>query len=111
MIELINLSDWKKQKDIILELHREYGININSRKWRTAVEKWNKRFANGEVEYYITHSNSQGFKATKSYEEAKIGRNDYIKRAVNMLNKAKECDKAFQVKNNYQIDFEKGEII
>ena len=111
MIELLDLSNWKKQKEIILELHREYGINISPREWRTAVEKWNKRFSDGEVDYYITHSNSLGYKATKEYSEAKIGRNDYVKRAINMLNKAKECDRAFKVKNNYKIDFEKGEII
>lgn len=110
MIELIDLSKWKKQKDIILELHREYGINISSREWRIQVEKWNKRFANGEVKYFITHSNSNGFKATTNYQEAKIGRNDYVKRALNMLKKARDCDEAFRVANNMKFDFEKGEF-
>lgn len=110
MIELLDLSNWRKQKEIILELHREYGINITSREWRTQVEKWNRRFSNGEVDTYITHSNSKGFKATKDYQEAKEGRNDYIKRACNMFKKARECDRAFGVKNNLKFDFEKGEI-
>lgn len=39
MIELVDLEHWKKQSEIILELHREYGINISSREWRTQVEK------------------------------------------------------------------------
>lgn len=108
---LINLDNWKKQKEIIEELHREYCIVINSRQWRKAVEIWNKKFVNGEVNVYITHSNSKGFKATTSYEEAKFARNDYFKRGVNMLKKARECDIAFRQKCNYQIDFEKGEII
>lgn len=111
VIENIDLSNWKKQKDIIFELHREYGINISSREWRIQVETWNKRFASGEVEYYITHSNSLGYKATTDYLEALIGRNDYIKRAVNMLNKARNCDKAFGHLHNYKFDFEKGEIV
>lgn len=110
MIGLIDLTNWKKQKDIILELHREYGININPRKWRKEVENWNKRFANDEVDYYITHSNSKGFKATVDYKEAKIARNDYLKRAFNMMRKARECDKAFQQRSNYQFDFEEGVI-
>lgn len=110
MIGLIDLTNWKKQKDIILELHREYGININPRKWRKEVENWNKRFANDEVDYYITHSNSKGFKATIDYKEAKIARNDYLKRAFNMMRKARECDKAFQQRSNYQFDFEEGVI-
>lgn len=110
IIELLELSDWKKQDVILTELHRDWAINITSREWRKAVEKWNKSFANGEVNYYITHSNAKGFKATDSYQEAKIGRNDYLKRAYNMINKARSCDKAFGHLYNYQIDFEKGEI-
>lgn len=110
MIELLDLSNWKKQKDIIFELHREYGINISSREWRNQVEKWNKKFANNEVDYYITHSNSKGFKATTNYQEALIGRNDYLKRAFNMMRKARECDKAFKQKSNYQFDFNEGVI-
>ncbi len=111
MIELVDLSNWKKQGDILVELHREHGINLTSREWRKQVEIWNKKFANGEVDFYITHSNSSGFKATRDYQEAKIARNDYLKRACNMLKKAKECDMAFRVKNNLQFDIEKGEIL
>lgn len=111
MIELIDLTNWKKQKDIILELHREWGINISSREWRSQIEKWNKRFANDEVDYYITHSNSKGFKATTDYKEAKIARNDYLKRASNMIKKAHECDKAFQQRCNYRFDFDEGDLI
>lgn len=111
MIELINLSNWKKQKEIIIELHREYGININSREWRNQVSKWNKRFTNGEVDFYITHSNSKGYKATRDYQEAKEARNDYIKRAKNMLTKAKECDLAFGQANNLKINIETGDIV
>ena len=110
MIDLLDLSNWKKQKDIILELHREYGINISSREWRIQVEKWNKKFSDGEVDYYITHSNSKGFKATKDYNEAKIARNDYMKRAFNMIKKAYDCDKGFRNLNNYKFDFESGEL-
>lgn len=110
LIELIELNKWKTQKQIIFELHREYGININSRTWRNQVEKWNKLFASGDVEYYITHSNSLGFKATRDYQEALIGRNDYLKRALNMLDKVRECDKAFGRLNNFKFDFENGII-
>ena len=113
MIDLINLSDWKKQKEIILELHREYGINISKdgREWREAVEKWNKKFASGDVPFFVTHSNSKGFKATINYQEAKIARNDYMKRAFNMLRKARECDMAFGNLHNFKMDFEKGELV
>lgn len=113
MIECVDLTNWKKLKDIRFELHSEYGINLSKdgREWRTAVEKWNKRFFSGEVDYYIVHSTRHGFKATKDYQEAKIGCNDYLKRSFNMIKKAHECDKAFGRLHNYKIDFEKGEII
>lgn len=110
LINLIDLSKWRKMKNIKFELHREYGININSREWRNQVEKHNKKFASGGTEYYITHSNVKGFKATKEYDEALIAINDYKKRAFNMLKKASECDKAFGNVKNYKINFEKGEI-
>ena len=40
MIQYIDLSDWKKMKDIKIELHREYGINISKdgREWRNEVK-------------------------------------------------------------------------
>lgn len=113
LVDYINLADWKTKNQIVFELHRDWGINISKdgREWREAVERHNKSFANKEVPFYITHSNHLGYKATKNYEEAKIGRNDYVKRAINMMKKARECDLAFQQQCNYQIDFEKGELV
>lgn len=110
MIDLLDLTKWKKQKEIIEELHREYGINISSRKWRSQVEVWNKKFSNGEVDYYIVHSNTKGFKATRDYQEALEGRNDYMKRATDMFKKAHDCDKAFGQINNFKMDFEMEEV-
>lgn len=110
MVALIDLTKWKKQKEIIFELHSEYGRTITPREWRNQVAKWNKRFVDGEVDFYITHSNTKGFKATRDYQEAKISINDYKKRAFNMLKKAYDCKFAFMRLNNYRIDFDKGEI-
>ncbi len=113
LIDYIDLSDWKTKKQIIFELYHEHGINISEdgREWREAVEKWNKKFSSKAVPFYITHSNTKGYKATTDYSEAKLARNDYIKRGVNMIKKARECDKAFNLRNNFQIDFETGELI
>ena len=113
MIEMVDLSDWKKLKIIRYELHSEFGINISQdgREWRTAVEKWNKKYKNGEVDYFITHSPVKGFKATKNYEEAMIGRNDYLKKGITLIKKARDVDEAFRHLDNFKIDFERGEII
>lgn len=112
MVDLVDLTQWKKQKQIIEELYQNYGIIVSKdgRKWRNAVERWNKQFTDGDVGYFITHSNIKGFKATRDYEEAKIARNDYMKRAINMFKKAHDCDKAFGRLDNFKIDFENGEI-
>ena len=113
VIELIDLSDWKKQKQIIFELHREYGINISrdGREWRNAVNKWNAKWRYGEVPFYITHSNKLGYKATTDYNEAKIGRNDYLLRLKANRENILNCDEGFEKKFNLKIDFESGELI
>lgn len=113
IVNRIDLSKWKKQKEIIFELHREHGINISKdgRQWREAVKKWNKRWKNGEVPFYITHSNKLGFKATTDYKEAKIGRNDYLARLKANRENILDCDEGFQKFYNCKIDFETGEIL
>lgn len=108
MVDLVNLSDWKKQKDIILELHRDYGINTTSREWRNAVADWNKKWAEGETEYCVTHSNVKGYKATNDAKEAQIAINDFRSRRRKMYQRERDIEQGFKRRNMYQIDFEKG---
>lgn len=112
MIELIDLSDWKKMRDIRLELHREYGINLSrdGREFRFAKEKWNKEFSNGNKPYYIAHSNSKGYKAVTDISEAEEGFADLISRSRKMENEVRGAVKGFQLLKNQKFNFEKGEI-
>ena len=110
LIDLVDLSNWKKQKDILLELYTKYSINITSREWRSQVKKWNKKWRYQEVPYYITHSSQLGFKATTDFKEAKIGRNDYVSRLKANKDNILDCDEGFQRYYNCKIDFETGEI-
>ncbi len=113
MIEIIEnflKENWHKQKEILSELSLR-GFNINSRQWRKEVERHNKNFKNHITDFYITHSNRKGYKATTNYSEAQEGRNDYISRAIDMLQKAKDCDEGFKTKDNLRIDFEGKRII
>ena len=55
MITKVNLSNWKTQKEILVELNREWGLNVSSRTWRMAVERWNMKFA----ENYKKKNNSE----------------------------------------------------
>lgn len=111
MIELVDLSQWKKQKDILIELHREYGKNISSREWRNEVKKWNEKWGLGEVDYCITHSNSLGFKATTNLDEAFIAINDFRSRRSKMFKNEQAILNGFRKKNNYRLDFERGELV
>ena len=108
MINYVDLSDWKKMKDIKIELHRDYGINISKdgREWRNEVKKWNKLWSTGDVSYYITHSNSKGYKATVNYEEAKIARNDMISRGKSCFESARDCDEGFERLNCCKLDLD-----
>lgn len=110
LVDLIELSNWKKQKEILSELHREYGINISSREWRNAVVDWNKKWANGEVDFCITHSNIKGYKATNDVKEAQIAINDFRSRRNKMYQREKDIIQGFERKSMYQFDFEEGVI-
>lgn len=110
LVDLIELSGWKKQKEILSELHREYGINVTSREWRNAVVDWNKKWAFGEVNYCITHSNTNGYKATTDVNEAQIAINDFRSRRNKMYQREKDIMKGFETKNVFRFDFEKGEM-
>ena len=84
MIELIDLKNWKKQKNILDELYIKYNISISSREWRKQVKNWNEKWGNGEVEYCVIHSNHLGFKATDDFDEAMIAINDFRSRRRNI---------------------------
>ena len=105
MINEVDLTNWKTQKEILIELKTK-GINTNSRSWRSAVEKWTKRFSEGLEKKYITHSNQFGFKATTDIREAKIGINDYISRSRDMERKAREAVQGFEHLDNLQLNFD-----
>lgn len=113
MVEFVDLSEWKKMRDIRFELHYEYGINISrdGREFRYAVQKWNERFFAGEAPYFITHSVQKGYKATTDFNEAKIAMNDYISRSRIMEKQARGIQQGFERLNNCKYDFESGEII
>ncbi len=112
MIQKVDLSDWKKMKEIRLELQRRHGINLSkdNREWRKAVKRWNKLWSTGDVPFYVTHSNIKGYKATTDFKEAKIGRNDMISRGKSCFESVRDCDAGFEHFNNFKIDFETGEI-
>lgn len=110
IVELVDLSKWKKQKEILDELYIKFNINISSRTWRSEVEKWNKKWGEGEVDYCVTHSPKLGFKATNVYQEALVGVQDYNSRIINMSRSKRNMIQGFAKKNNMKINLETGEV-
>ena len=108
MIELVDLRDWKKQKEIISDLYVFHNIDMSPRRWRMLVQEWNDKWANGQVDYCITHSNQLGFKATTDIDEALIAINDFRSRRHNMYLREKAIIDGFRSLSNYKIDFEEG---
>lgn len=110
MVGQVDLRNWKKQKEILDELYKYFNINISSREWRKAVEEWNKKWAEGEVDYCVIQSSAKGFKATNDLKEAYIAINDFRSRIRKMHARQKAILQGFKAKNNYKLDFEKGEL-
>lgn len=105
MIDLINLSDWKTRKNILIELG-----NVSDREWRKYVEKHNIAFCNHEVDTYIVHSNL-GYKATTDRNEIINSIQDNKKRSLNMLWKYSQTMKALGEKDNLRFKLEEIGVI
>lgn len=105
MIDLINLSDWKTRKNILIELG-----NVSDREWRLYVEKNNIAFCKHETDKYIVHSNL-GYKATTDRDEIIASIQDNKKRSLNMLWKYSQTMKALGEKDNIKFDLESMGVI
>ena len=52
--EVLSLTDWKKKKEILEELRKDF--DISERTFRKLVEQNNRLYGQGKVDYYIAHS-------------------------------------------------------
>lgn len=111
LIELVDLTEWKKQKDIILELYKKYNITISSRTWRSQVEKWNKSWGEGNVNYCISHSPQLGFKASNRFQDVIVGINDYNSRIKKMSISKNNLLRGFIRSLNLKLNLETGDVI
>lgn len=106
----IDLMNWKKMKDIILEL-RSKGVKISNdgREFRQHVEKFNERFYQHEQSTFIAHS-SKGYICTQDKELIKKSLDDYGKRAFDQLYKRSKGMKAIDENYNLKADLERHEL-
>lgn len=106
----MDLKNWTKQRSILKDLYVKHNIDISPRQWRHYVKHWNDKWAMGETDYCITHSNQLGFKATTDLDEAMIAVNDFRSRRKNMYLREKAILDGFKNKFNLKIDFDEGVI-
>ena len=86
MIDIINLSDWKKMKEI-KEVYERYDKHISKdgREFRLLVEQYNEGYFNHLHDDFIAHDNVKGYKLTSDPKEIERSLNDYKKRGINQL--------------------------
>ena len=109
MIDYIDLSEWKKKKEIIEEAEAK-GITIDERAWRKYVENYNKKYIAHEQVDFIVHSN-KGYKLTSDKQEIIKSLKDNRKRSLNMLWKESQALRAMGEKDNLRMDLEELELI
>lgn len=81
----VDLTDWKKRQEIMLDLLHQ-GIVINDREIRTWAEEQNEDWYKGASEFYIAHSQN-GYKQTTDRNEILDSAKDLKKKGINMLQK------------------------
>lgn len=84
-IYMVDLTDWKKRQEIMLDLLHQ-GIVINDREIRTWAEEQNEDWYKGASEFYIAHS-PNGYKQTTDRNEILDSAKDLKKKGINMLQK------------------------
>ena len=106
---IVDLSNWKKKKDILVEAAAN-GVPMDERAWRLYVEKHNMRYWIHEEDEYIVHSN-KGYKLTSDKQEIRESIEDNKKRGLNLLWKHSQTMKALGEVDNLRMDLEELELI
>ena len=91
IIDFLSFNEWKTKKQWLSELNFNE-IKTDERTLRKEIEKNNKAYAEGIVDFYIIHS-AKGYKKTFNYEEIKKSIADNRKRAITMLIQASKAEK------------------
>ncbi len=109
IFELLDLSEWKKKKDLLKEL-KQNGVTMSERAFRKAVELHNKKFFEHQTDKYLAHS-QKGYKLTTDKDEMIASAKDYRRRAMNQLVKASKTLKAMGENDNMHLEIKNGEFI
>ena len=104
--DLIDLSNWKKKKDILKEL-KEEGLVMNERQLRKLIEVNNKGFKEHiQGVKFIAHSNTLGYIATTDENLIKQSVEDNKKRALTQLKIVRDTYRALGENINFNLEME-----
>ena len=100
--EILSLSEWKKKRDILKE-YKRLGIKMNERSFRKQVEINNRLYGEGQVDYYIAHSNL-GYIKTFDWNVIEKSIADKRKRALTMLAECSRAKAQYHRRNNLKME-------
>ena len=109
IIDIVDISDWKKKKNILNEL-KSQGINVDERYIRQHFEHHNKRYSYHLEDKFIAHS-YKCYKLTDDREEIISSVKDNRKRALKMLMQESTTLKALGENANLRITIKDGEMM
>ena len=101
ILDFIDLSDWKKKKQILAEL-KEKDLTMDERTFRQRVELHNKLYEEHVVNTFIAHS-CKGYIATTNRDLIIASLRDNEKRAITMLKATSKTLKALGENANYDL--------
>ena len=91
ILDYLSFTEWKTKKQILTEMENNDFL-MNERELRKSFENNNKRYAEGQVDFYIIHS-IKGYKKTFNHDEIRNSITNNRKRAITMLIQANKTEK------------------
>ena len=99
-------TKWRTKTECLEWYERQYQTKLDEREFRRRVESFNQKYAGGETEMFVAHSN-KGYLLTNDISIIKKSLLDDYKRALKLLTRNSRCTKALSEKN--QISLTKNE--
>ncbi|MCI6753795.1 hypothetical protein [Galactobacillus timonensis] len=97
----LNLTRWKKRKDILRELNGG-GAGISDRAFRKWVEDFNKTYDGRKQPEYIVHG-PKGYKITQDRTEIKKSIADNDRRAITILRQTRRVRRFLGMKDQLSL--------
>ena len=105
ILKELSTTEWKHKEDILNDFAKD-GIDIDERIFRKYIQENNHQYAIGESNYYIAHSNTNGYKIATEWKDIDESTKDSLKRGFTMISDAYKTRKQFARRRNERFDFD-----